>query len=74
MQTTKRGILARLGGMLAILALATMQQTSAARAMTSASQQCWGPPHCYVCTAEDEEGNYCLVFNCGDGYRYWCWL
>ncbi len=60
--------------MLAILILATTQQPSAVNATTSANQQCWGSPPCQMCTGEDEEGNYCLVFFCHGEVNYWCWL
>ncbi len=74
MWTAKRGIFGRLAGMLAILVLSTMQQPSAVNATTSEDPDCRGKPECRMCTAEDEEGNYCLVFFCDGGVNWWCWL
>lgn len=59
----------KLLGLMAILALGGTQQPASAAVPST----CGGVPGCWVCTAEDEDGNFCLVWYCDGEIDYMCW-
>lgn len=70
MQKRNIGTLARLVAVVGALVLGGMQQPASAAIPQST---CGGGPGCWACTAEDEEGNFCIVWYCNGQIDYWCW-
>ena len=64
MRKARAGTLTRLLGLLAILAIGTMQQPAEVAAEASNAQTCVGSKGCWTCVASDEEGNPCTVSYC----------